>query len=122
MQVLEAIFLCLVQSLTEFIPVSSSGHLVLAEKLFDLQVSGFVFDAMLNIGTLAALIIYFWRDIIGLVKAVFFGGPQRQLAWFVVIATIPAVVAGFFLQNLSETTLRSPYVVAFALVALALLM
>jgi undecaprenyl-diphosphatase len=122
MQIIQAIFLGIIQGLTEFIPISSSGHLVLAEQLFHLQVSGFIFDAMLNFGTLTALIIYFRKDIWEMFLGLFRGGHERRLALFVILATIPGVIGGLLLQDIAETKLRSPYVVSIMLVAVALVM
>ncbi|MBI3983797.1 undecaprenyl-diphosphate phosphatase [Candidatus Microgenomates bacterium] len=122
MQIIEALVLGLLQGVTEFIPVSSSGHLVLAEQLFNFEVSGFVFDAVLNLGTIAALVIYFRQDLGRMIKGVFSGGHDRRLAWLVILGTLPAVIAGIFLQSFTESAFRSTYVVAAALVIVALVM
>lgn len=112
--IIEAIFLGLVQGLTEFIPVSSSGHLLLAEKLLNLQVGGLFFDVMLHAGTLLALVVYFWKDLIILAVAMF-TSKQDRLWRHVLVATIPAVVLGFLLQGFAENQLRSIYIVIFNL-------
>jgi undecaprenyl-diphosphatase len=119
---IEALLLGLVQGLSEFIPVSSSGHLVLAEKLFQTGQDSFVFDTMLNIGTLAALAIYFRRELIALMSGARKPGPQRQQLKLLALATIPGVVVGILFQDIVETRLRSGYVVAVMLVAVALVM
>jgi len=122
MQILQAIFLGLIQGLTEFIPVSSSGHLVLAERLFNFEISGFVFDAVLNIGTIAALVIYFRNDLWQMLRSLWAGDSKRRLVGFIAIATVPGVIAGMLLQDLAETTLRSEYIVVAMLSLVAILM
>ncbi len=112
----------LLQGLTEFLPVSSSGHLLFAQHLFGVEEYGLAFDVALHIGTLGALIIYFHRDIVNLAVALFRKGRQTRLAWLVVLATMPAVLAGMLLQDFAESTFRSPYLVSFTLMAVAVLM
>lgn len=122
MGVLEALILGIIQGLTEFIPVSSSGHLILAEKLFGVGNGSLAFDVALHGGTLLALIIYFWKDIIILVKALFVKTKQTKLAWLLVVATIPAVFAGLLLESYAEDSFRSSLVVAFNLAFVGLIM
>lgn len=118
MNILQAILLGLVQGLTEFIPVSSSGHLVIMERLLNIQ-TGLVFDVALHIGTLTALLSFFWRDILKIAKAVFVKSPQTKLAWLIVLATVPAVIVGFFLQDLVESSFRSLKLVGLTLIGMA---
>lgn len=121
MQIMDAILLGIVQGLTEFLPISSSGHLILTEKLFGLGVGSLLFDVMLHGGTLLALIVYFWGDLVTLLKGVF----KRQtdsVGWLIILATIPAAIAGFLLQDLAESSFRSVGLVAFNLIWVALLM
>lgn len=122
MTILQAIFLGLVQGFTEFIPVSSSGHLILARHFMHLPTSGLTFDVALNIGTLAALVIYFHKDIWSLIKAIFSKQKETKLAWLLVAATIPAVIAGVLLESAAETSFRSPKLVAINLFVIAILM
>jgi undecaprenyl-diphosphatase len=122
MTIFEAIILGIVQGLTEFIPVSSSGHLVIFHELLGVQEDGLAFDVALHIGTLMALIIYFYKDIGRLVKAVFVHSSETKVAWLLALATIPAVFSGILLQNLAEDTFRSVRLVAFNLLLLGLLM
>ncbi|MEO8437637.1 MAG: undecaprenyl-diphosphate phosphatase [Chloroflexota bacterium] len=106
----QALIMGIVQGLTEFLPISSSGHLIIVPFLFgwtDPFITSLAFSVMLNIGTLAALLIYFWRDWLRLVPAglaairdrSFRGDPERRLAWLLVAATIPAAVTGFLLSD-----------------------
>lgn len=121
--IIQAIFLGLVQGLTEFIPISSSGHLIIINELFGWDVGNFRFDVLTNVGTLMALTLYFWKDLIGLARgAIENDTNQRKLAVNIVIATIPSVVAGIFLQELVEETFRSIFVAATTLFLVGVLM
>lgn len=122
MGLLEAILLGLVQGLTEFVPVSSSGHLLLMHHLLGVQAQALSFDVALHIGTLAALLIMFHRDVVVLVRGLVTKGPQARLAKVIALATIPAILAGLFLQDLAESTFRSPLLVAVTLSLAGLLM
>lgn len=106
------ILLAFVQSATEFLPVSSSGHLVLMEK-FGFSNQTLLTDIALHVGTLFAVLAFFYKDIIALIKGFFNNETQKKLAINIVIATIPACIVGFFLSDIIETVLRSPFVVAF---------
>jgi len=122
LELIKAIILGLVQGFTEFVPISSSGHLILVGNFINFSYSGLAFDTALNIGTLAALLAFFWKEFWGLGHDFVFGGPNRKLAWYIVVATIPAVVAGVLLQDLAETVFRSNALVAFNLIWVAVLM
>ncbi len=122
MNILDALILGIVQGLTEFIPVSSSGHLVLLHNWLGIEQSGLAFDVALHGGTLLALLIFFRKDLAKLVVGVFKGGVERRLALVLSIATVPAVIAGFFLNDLAETAFRSSRLVAVNLIIVALLM
>ncbi len=128
MEIFYAIFLGFLQGATEFLPVSSSGHLLLAEHFFGVEEAGLTFDVVLHLATLSAILAYFRRDLANLLLA-FFGsygperGPQeRRLAWYICYATVPAVAAGLLLGHIIETTLRSPLLVAFTLSGAGLLL
>ncbi len=122
MSILQAIILGLVQGLTEFIPVSSSGHLLLLHHAFGLSEQGLGFDVALHIGTLLALMVFFYKDILELAQAIFTKGPKTRLAWVVALATVPAVIAGMLLQDRAETTFRTPYLVCATMAVMALVM
>lgn len=122
MSIIEAIILGLIQGLTEFIPVSSSGHLLLLHNALGISETGLSFDVALHIGTLAALALFFHRDIFELAGQAITGGPKRRLAAILAAATIPAVVAGMWLQSAAETTFRSPLLVCATLAAMAFVM
>lgn len=112
MSIFQAIIFGLIQGLTEFIPVSSSGHLVLAHYFFGVTETGLSFDVALHLGTLVALLIYFHKDIWVLIKAIFTKRKETRLAWLLVAATIPAVISGVLLESAAESAFRSPWLVA----------
>lgn len=122
MNIIQAIILGLVQGLTEFIPVSSSGHLVVMHDIIGLSEIGLQFDVALHIGTLLALVIYFNKDIRQLTLATFKPKPESHLARMLLLATVPAGVAGFFLQNAVENDFRASRVVAINLMAFGVVM
>ncbi len=122
MQYLQALVLGLTQGLTEFIPVSSSGHLILMGEWLGFKDSSLAFDTALNIGTLLALLMFFWRDIGQLLRGAVTKTQHSRLSWLIVLATVPAVVAGILLQPLAESAFRSSQLVAFNLIAIAFVM
>ncbi len=122
MTILQALILGLVQGLTEFIPVSSSGHLVIMHRVLGISTTGLGFDVALHVGTLAALLVYFHKDLINLALALFRKSQQTRLAILLVVATLPAVVAGMLLESAAETTFRSVKLVSVALLLMAFVM
>lgn len=123
----QAIIMGLVQGLTEFLPISSSGHLILVPALLgwdDPFIESLAFSVMLHVATLLALLIYFRADWFRLIPAglaalrdrSFRGDPDRRLAWMLALSTIPAVIAGLLLNDAIETTFREPRLVAVTLV------
>jgi len=121
-QFLQAVILGLIQGLTEFIPVSSSGHLVIAHKLFGLDAGGLIFDVALHIGTFLALIVFFHKDIKLLIKGVMGRTVHSRLARLIIVATVPAVLVGAALQDMAESSFRSSRLVAVNLIVVALFM
>ena len=120
---IQALIMGLVQGLTEFIPVSSSGHLILVPWAMgwkDPFINSLAFDVMLHMGTLLALILYFWRDWLTLIPAGLASirdrslgdDPDRKMAWLLVVATIPAVLVGPLLTDTIESWVREPARVA----------
>lgn len=125
--ILQALIMGIVQGLTEFLPVSSSGHLILVPDLFgwdDVFITSLAFSVMLHIGTLVALLVYFRADWLRLIPAglaalrdrSFADDPDRRLAWLLVAATIPAALVGFLLSDVFESSVREPALVAATLV------
>jgi undecaprenyl-diphosphatase len=110
---LHALLLGIVEGLSEFIPVSSTAHMLIVQKLFNIPSSEgmFAFLVLVQIGPLVALIIYFWKDLWSLVIAFFarpFSTPLNRLAWYIIIATIPALLAGVLLKNSIESLFQNP--------------
>ena len=112
---LQAVILGIIQGATEFVPVSSSGHLVLFPWLVGWESPGIAINAILHLGTLLAIIIYFWRDCLSLLRAWWDSLTQRsiaaqeaKLAWFIVLATIPAALLGYLLEDFFESLFSSP--------------
>lgn len=122
MQLVDAIILGLVQGLTEFIPVSSSGHLIVVGHYLQFEHSGLAFDTALDIGTLMALYLFFARDFFELGRDLIWGGPKRRLAIYLLIATIPAVIVGVLIQQAAETVFRDARLVAVNLIWVGVLM
>lgn len=122
MSFLEAIVLGIIQGLTEFIPVSSSGHLILAQEAFGAEESTLAFDVALHVGTLIALILYFRKDIWNLAKNVFKSNSEGKLARLIIYSTIPAALAGFIFGGFIDDNARTPLVVACALAVVGILM
>ena len=128
-----AVILGIVEGLTEYLPVSSTGHLTVTEKLLGLSVNDpavTAYTALIQLGAIAATLIYFWRDIVRLAAA-WFGGltdsarrshPDYQLAWAVIVGSIPVALVGFALRKVIEGPLRSLWVVAAALVLWSIVM
>ncbi len=124
MSLLEAVVLGLVQGLGEFLPISSSAHLVLLPWLFKWVDPGLTFDVALHIGTLLAVVIYFWRDWWNLIGAGLRGVSTRdgKLFWFLVAASIPGAAIGFVLEDAAETIFRTPLLIAIMLILMGLLL
>ncbi|HET6347772.1 MAG TPA: undecaprenyl-diphosphate phosphatase [Candidatus Krumholzibacteria bacterium] len=124
-----AFILGLIQALTEFLPVSSSAHLILARTWLDFKAAdGLTFDVALHFGTLVAIVIYFRRDLLallrGFVNSIFRRGlkdPNGRMAWFVIAACVPGAVVGARYETAIETYFRHPGVTVFTLIAGALL-
>jgi undecaprenyl-diphosphatase len=130
MNFIEALVLGFVQGITEFLPISSSAHLRIVPALFGWQDPGAAFSAIIQIGTTAAVIAFFAKDLWKIAVAFFsglfqrkpFGTLEARLGWYIIIGTIPVGVAGILLKDYIEGSFRSLYVIAFAAIGLALLL
>jgi undecaprenyl-diphosphatase len=117
MDVFQALFLGLLQGLTEFLPISSSGHLILIPAFFGWEDQGVGFDLSVHIGTLLAVVLYFRRDVFGITRDGLVSVGQRRivgqgaLAWYLVIGTIPAGLAGLALLDMIDNELRGASVI-----------
>jgi len=145
MPLYQAVVLAIVQGLTEFLPVSSTAHLWIVPWILKWNDPGLTFDVALHAGTLLAALLYFWRYWLEMIKMVLgigagddskskirdskssagpmaLLGENRQLFWFLVIATIPGGIAGVLFERAAEEKLRSPFIVGPALIIVGLLM
>lgn len=126
MHPLMALLLGVVQGITEFLPISSSGHLALLEHYLKVPQAGLGFDILLHVGTLVALVAYFFQDWLDMGRAFIspsrHNRPQRKLLFFIIIATIPGALAGVFLEKQAETIFREPVRIAILLGAVGLLL
>jgi len=133
MNFIQAIILGIVQGLTEFLPVSSSAHLVIVPYLFNWTLDpskAFVFDVLVQLGTLVAVIIYFWSDLVTIFRSVIQGIKEKapfkeadsRLGWYIVLGTIPAGLAGVLLKDRVEEVFGSPVITAILLLGTALLL
>ena len=130
MPLIEVIILGLVQGLTEFLPISSTAHLALVPWLFGWQDPGLGFDIALHVGTLAAIVIYFFRDWLQILAqgfgVRFDGDPtlkrNRMLLWLMAIATLPVGLFGFIFKKQAETAWRNPTVIASMMIGVGILL
>ncbi|MGB0757630.1 MAG: undecaprenyl-diphosphatase UppP [Patescibacteria group bacterium] len=123
----QAIILGIIQGITEFLPISSSGHLIVIPSLFQWVDQGLAFDAIVHLGTLAAVVVYFWRDLKNICTSFFSSKVEnykkwRKLGYFLLIATIPAAIFGLVFKESIGTLLRSTTVVASSLLVWAIVM
>lgn len=128
MTFIQALVFGAVQGLTEFLPISSTAHLILLPWFMGWPDPGLSFDVALHLGTLVALLVYFRNDWIALFRSSFkllrgnTSDPDTRMAFFIIIATIPGALAGALFESKVETVLRSPVVISFTLIALALVL
>ncbi|KJC63235.1 undecaprenyl-diphosphate phosphatase [Agreia bicolorata] len=131
MDFLNAVILGLVQGLTEFLPISSSAHLLIVGRLLGTgDDPGAAFTAITQLGTETAVVIYFWRDISRIVSQWFLSiigriprtDPDAKLGWFIILGSVPIVVLGLIFQDAIESTLRSLWIVAGTLIVFGILL
>jgi undecaprenyl-diphosphatase len=130
MPLYQAIVLGIVQGITEFLPISSTGHLILFPWFLGWKDPGLTFDVALHAGTLLAVVVYFWRMWLDMILAAAgIGNPKdpelrgkRRLFWFMVIGTIPGAIVGYLFEKSADSVLRTPVIIGAALIVVALLM
>ena len=124
MTILQAVILGLAQGLGEFLPISSSAHLVLIPWFFRWTDPGLTFDVALHIGTLVAVVLYFWKDWWQLIIKGFSDvrSVQGRLFWYLVAASVPGAIGGFLLEEKAETIFRSPVLIAVMLIGMGILL
>ena len=126
MTLIQIIVLSLIQGLTEFLPVSSSAHLILGSKVFSWPDQGLVFDVATHLGTLLAVLVYFRRDLWDMLTPWFGAGKgdeeSRKLGLTLIVASIPAIIAGALLHGWVESALRDVRVIAISTIGFGLLL
>jgi undecaprenyl-diphosphatase len=130
MPIYQAVVLAIVQALTEFLPISSTAHLVLIPWLFGWKDPGLTFDVALHAGTLLAVILYFFRDWIQIIGQAFglnIGRDQdlkqnRNLLWLLAVASIPIGIFGYLFDKQADSTWRQPYVIGTMLIVVGIVM
>ena len=133
MTLFQSLLLGIVQGLTEFLPVSSSAHLVLVPFILNWTLDPtkvFIFDVLVQLGTLVSVIAYFWKDLLVIFKAVIAGirskkpfeDPNARLGWFTLLATVPAGLGGLLLKSKVEAAFSSPVLTAVLLFVTAVML
>ena len=133
MTLFQSLILGVIQGISEFIPISSSGHLVLAPYIFSWEISqneAFIFDILVQVATLFAVIVYFWKDLLNIIKAFLFGiknktpfqDQQSLLGWYLILATIPAGLMAILFKDTFEQAFSDPKSSAFFLLITSLLL
>ncbi len=130
MTYLQAIILGIIQGATEFLPISSSGHLVLIPDLLGWDIpaqEAFLFNVLLQVATILAVVAYFWHDLVAIVRGFVAGllqgkpfeDPKSRLGWMLILASLPAGMAGLFLREVIEQAFDTPLAIALALLVTA---
>lgn len=124
MTIFQALIYGIIQGLGEFLPISSSAHLIVAPWLFGWKDPGLAFDVALHLGTLAAVVAFFWRDWIRLLKAGIKGTGSKdgKLFWYLVIATIPGALIGKLLEKQAENLFRNPALIGSMLIIMGIIL
>ncbi|MFW7378106.1 MAG: undecaprenyl-diphosphate phosphatase [Oligoflexus sp.] len=128
MELVQIIVLALVQGLTEFLPVSSSAHLILVPVFSNWSDQGLAFDIAIHVGTLLAVILYFNREIIGMaqdwVQSIFIrrSTENSRLAWAILLGTIPVGIAGLTFKSFIESEMRSPLIMSAGMIGFGILL
>ena len=127
MTLLQIVTLAVIQGITEFLPVSSSGHLALTPYIMKWEDQGLTLDVAVHVGTLGAVMAYLWRDIWVITRGLFRLPTGRidegaRLAWFVVIASIPVIIVGFSVKMFLGDAMRTPLVIGWAFIGFGILL
>lgn len=127
MEILQSIIYGTVQGLGEFLPISSTAHLVLVPFLTGWEDPGLAYDVALHAGTLLAVVAFFWKDWVRIFQLAFLRNKKSEeygndILWLLILATIPGALAGYFLEDMANTVFRSPWVIVFTLSFFGLLL
>lgn len=122
MTVFQALVLGIIQGLGEFLPISSSAHLVLVPWLFGWQYAGLTFDVALHLGTLISIAAIFWKEWIVLIGSALRrrGTHEARMFWYLVLATVPGAVMGYLLEEQAETVFRTPLLIGIMLIVMGI--
>jgi len=122
MTLLQSFLLGIIQGLTEFIPVSSTAHLLIGQALLGIPSDGrmFSFNVIIQLGTVLAMLLFFWKDLLAIVRAFFagiwnkrpFAAHDSLVGWLVIVATIPALIVGFLLKDFMDALFSNPILIA----------
>jgi undecaprenyl-diphosphatase len=116
--IIESIILGLIQGLTEWLPISSSGHLIIAQELLKIKVP-LIFDVILHLGTLLAVIVFFWKEIVKILKSLVkfdFKSEAGRLLQFIIVGTMPIIFAGVIFHDTVKVLFQNLFVVSIALI------
>jgi len=113
MNIFYALLLGIIEGLTEYIPVSSTAHMLILQRILNIPSDNgmFAFLVLIQIGPLVALLVYFWKDFWVMIKAFFgkpFSTPDNRMAWYIILATVPALLAGFLLKDTVQSMFQNP--------------
>jgi undecaprenyl-diphosphatase len=118
----QAIVLGIIQGLTEFIPVSSTAHLLIGQSLLGIPAGDriFSFNVIIQMGTVLAMLLFFWKDLLSILRAFFLGIQNKKpfatqdslLGWLIIIATIPGLIVGFLLKDVMDDIFSNPILIA----------
>ncbi|MEE8341146.1 MAG: undecaprenyl-diphosphate phosphatase [Candidatus Neomarinimicrobiota bacterium] len=121
MTIFEAALLGIIQGLTEFLPISSSGHLVIGQKLLGISIPGNTFEVVVHLGTLGSVLIIFWPDILQLIKSIRSAATKKYI-FAILIGTLPAVIIGFLFKDVISEAFENIRVVAVTLMITGLIL
>lgn len=136
MSILQAIIYGVAQGAGEFLPISSTAHLILIPYFFHWSDPGLAFDVALHFGTLIAVVAFFWKDWIKIISSFFYRSQANEwmeesgegkfynpkFIWFLIVATIPGAIFGYFLDDWAESVFRNPLIIAFTLAVMGLIL
>jgi len=129
MDMLSVFILSVIQGFTEFLPISSSGHLILAPHIFGFADQGLSLDVAVHFGSLIAIVAYFWRDVLAILNGWFRAlppsapsNPESRLGWAIIVGVIPVVIAGLLLKSIIESQFREPWIIGAATIFFGLVL
>ncbi len=124
MTIFQALILGIIQGLGEFLPISSSAHLVLVPWVLDWPYAGLTFDVALHIGTLISVVAFFWRDWFSLINSALRrdGTQEARMFWYLLAATVPGAAVGYLFEEQAETIFRTPLLIGVLLIMMGIVL